>query len=89
MAAAEEWWRVAIRVYLNTPELIYASLWLAGLALAAMCLVCRVGWKLRDQSAKVACTRFRRHRVRCFDGAGGGSWRDGSLPASSSLRLCA
>jgi hypothetical protein len=36
----------------------------------------------------VACTRFRRHRVRCFDGAGGGSWRDGSLRASSSLRLC-
>src|SRR5215204_5413317 len=30
----------------------------------------------------MACTRFRRHRVRCFDGAGGGSWRDGSLPAS-------
>jgi Sigma-70 factor, region 1.1 len=37
----------------------------------------------------MACTRFRRHRVRCFDGAGGGSWRDGSLPASSSLRRCA
>jgi hypothetical protein len=37
----------------------------------------------------VACTRFRRHRVRCFDGAGGGSWRDGSLLGSSSLRLCA
>ncbi len=37
----------------------------------------------------MACTRFRRHRVRCFDGAGGGSWRDGSLLASSSLRRCA
>jgi type I restriction enzyme M protein len=37
----------------------------------------------------LACTRFRGHRVRCFDGAGGGPWRDGSLPASSSLRLCA
>jgi hypothetical protein len=36
----------------------------------------------------MACTRFRRHRVRCFDGAGGGSCRDGSLRASSSLRLC-
>src|SRR5260370_20902244 len=36
----------------------------------------------------LACTRFRRHRGRCFDGAGVGSWRDGSLPASSSLRLC-
>ena len=34
----------------------------------------------------VACTRFRRHRVRCFDGTGGGSWRDGSLRGSSSLR---
>jgi predicted helicase len=39
--------------------------------------------------ANVACTRFRRHRVRCFDGAGGGSWRDGSLRESSSLRPCA
>jgi hypothetical protein len=37
----------------------------------------------------VACTWFRRHRVRCFDGAGGGSWRDGSLRESSSLRPCA
>jgi hypothetical protein len=47
--------------------------------------------QLRERSKNifVACTRFRRHRVRCFDGAGGGSWRDGSLPASSSLRLCA
>src|ERR1700693_4999460 len=35
---------------------------------------------------RVACCRFRRHRVRCFDGTGGGSWRDGSLRASSSLR---
>jgi hypothetical protein len=34
----------------------------------------------------LACTRFRRHRVRCFDGAGGGSWRDGSLRESSSSR---
>src|SRR5260370_16338222 len=33
----------------------------------------------------MACTRFRRHRVRCFDGAGGGSWRDGSLRDSSTL----
>jgi hypothetical protein len=36
----------------------------------------------------VACTRFRRHRVRCFDGTGGESWRGGSLHESSSLRLC-
>jgi hypothetical protein len=45
-----------------------------------------VGHKL---AREMACTRFRRHRVRCFDGAGGGSWRDGSLRGSSSLRLCA
>jgi hypothetical protein len=36
----------------------------------------------------VTCTRFRRHRVRCLNGTGGGSWRDGSLHASSNLRLC-
>ncbi len=36
----------------------------------------------------LACTRFRRHRVRCFDGTGGGSWKGGSLHASSSLRQC-
>jgi hypothetical protein len=35
----------------------------------------------------LACTRFRRHRVRCFDGTGGVSWSDGSLRESSSLRL--
>jgi SIR2-like domain len=41
------------------------------------------------QSTKnLACTRFRRHRVRCFNGTGGGSWRGGSLHESSSLRLC-
>ncbi len=37
--------------------------------------------------AILACTRFRRHQVRCFNGTGGGSWRGGSLHASSSLRL--
>jgi RHS repeat-associated protein len=36
----------------------------------------------------VACTRFRRHRVRCFNGTGGGSWRGGSLHESSSLKRC-
>jgi hypothetical protein len=36
----------------------------------------------------LACTRFRRHRVRCFDGTGGVSWRDGSSHGSSSLRRC-
>jgi hypothetical protein len=34
----------------------------------------------------LACTRFRRHRVRCFNGTGGGSWSGGSLRGSSSLR---
>ena len=29
--------------------------------------------------ATVACTRFRIHRVRCFYGTGGGSWRDEGL----------
>src|SRR5262249_33804319 len=43
----------------------------------------------RGGKVALACTRFRRHRVRCFDGAGGGSWRDGSLRESSSLRLYA
>ena len=37
---------------------------------------------------ELACTRFRRYRVRCFTGTGGGSWRGGSSRASSSLRLC-
>jgi hypothetical protein len=41
-----------------------------------------------EEFPSLACTRFRRHRVRCFDGTGGVSWRDGSLHASSSLRLC-
>jgi hypothetical protein len=41
-----------------------------------------------DTFLEMACTRFRRHRVRCFDGTGGGSWRDGSLRGSSSLRPC-
>ena len=48
-----------------------------------------LGRRLGDldvEKGRVACTRFRRHRVRCFDGAGGGSWRDGSLRGSSSLR---
>ena len=39
------------------------------------------------RSPQVACTRFRRHRVRCFNGTGGGSWRDEGLHGSSSLRL--
>ena len=42
----------------------------------------------RVKKPTLACTRFRRHRVRCFDGTGGESWRDGSLRGSSSLRLC-
>jgi LuxR family quorum sensing-dependent transcriptional regulator len=39
-------------------------------------------------AGEMACTRFRRHRVWCFDGTGGASWRGGSLHASSSLRRC-
>jgi hypothetical protein len=45
-------------------------------------------FELAKQLRRMACTRFRGHRVRCFDGTGGVSWRDGSLHASSSLRLC-
>ena len=41
------------------------------------------------KNATLACTRFRRHRVRCFDGTGGGSWRGGSSRGSSSLKRCA
>ena len=41
------------------------------------------------ESLGLACTRFQRHRVRCFDGTGGVSWRGGSLHGSSSLKLCA
>jgi hypothetical protein len=36
----------------------------------------------------LACTRFRRHRVRCFHGTGGESWRDEDLRGNSSLRRC-
>jgi hypothetical protein len=51
----------------------------------------KAGARLAESLSQVtvACTRFRRHRVRCFDGAGGGSWRDGSSRGSSSLRPCA
>jgi GNAT superfamily N-acetyltransferase len=41
-----------------------------------------------SQLIRLACCRFRRHRVRCHDGTGGVSWRDGSLHGSSSLRRC-
>ena len=39
-------------------------------------------------AGEMACTRFRRHRVRCFYGTGGESWRDVGLRESSSLKLC-
>jgi DNA polymerase-1 len=45
---------------------------------------------LRDQTptwGKVACTRFRGHRVRCHSGAGGGLWNANAMDESSSLRL--
>jgi putative intracellular protease/amidase len=41
-----------------------------------------------DEPGSLACTRFRRHRVRCFYGTGGESWRDEDLRESSSLKLC-
>ena len=41
---------------------------------------------LQGEDYRLACTLFRRHRVWCFDGTGGVSWRGGSLRASSSLR---
>jgi hypothetical protein len=34
----------------------------------------------------VACPRFRRHRVKVFNGAGGRSWRGDGLRESSRLR---
>ena len=43
-------------------------------------------WKKKYD--ELACTRFRRHQVWCDNGTGGGSCRGGSLPGSSSLRLC-
>ena len=42
----------------------------------------------KTRHVMLACTRFRRHRVRCFNGTGGVSWRGGSLHESSSLRRC-
>src|SRR5208282_5448844 len=42
---------------------------------------------LYEKEVCLACTRFRRHRVRCFYGTGGESWRDEGLHGSSSLRL--
>jgi hypothetical protein len=41
----------------------------------------------RGGKARVSCTRFRRHQVRCFMEQEGASWREGSLRGSSSLRL--
>jgi probable addiction module antidote protein len=42
---------------------------------------------LSRESLYLACTRFRRHQVRCFNGTGGASWNVGSSRGSSSLRL--
>jgi hypothetical protein len=49
---------------------------------------CADGLYLEVWDRSLACTRFHRHRVRCFDGTGGVSWSDGSLRGSLSLRLC-
>jgi hypothetical protein len=46
-----EWFRIAIRVYLNTPELIYASLVLGGVIVGIMYAVGRICWNVRGQSA--------------------------------------
>jgi hypothetical protein len=48
----------------------------------------KVQVELQEFVIIVACTRFRRHRVRCFDGTGGESWRGEDLRESSSLRRC-
>ena len=48
-------------------------------------------WSLTTTLAQgtydLACTRFRRHRVRCHSGAGGGLWNANAMHESSSLRL--
>jgi len=61
----------------------------AGDLARATALIASARSYLRREVRDLACTRFRRHRVRCFDGAGGGSWRGVSLRGSSSLRRCA
>jgi hypothetical protein len=61
------------------------------LALAEVYLQIMTGGDKKVPLSKVpllACTRFRRHRVRCFDGTGGESWRGEDLRESSSLRRC-
>jgi putative tricarboxylic transport membrane protein len=47
-----------------------------------------LGRLMEEKLRQVACCRFHRHRVRCFDGTGGGSWNEGSSHGSSSLRRC-
>ena len=54
-------------------------------------LVSRKGYLRQEigqqgQQLGLGCCRFRGHRVRCQHGTGGGSWNDGSLRESSSLR---
>ena len=46
------------------------------------------GLPITENPLGMACARFRRHRVRCFDGTGGASWSVVSSRESSSLRLC-
>ena len=40
-----------------------------------------------EDAARLACTRFRGHRVRCHSGAGGGLWNANAMHENSSLRL--
>jgi hypothetical protein len=61
----------------------------AAALLRVTAIFASVAPRLSVPRGRMACTRFRRHRVRCFDGTGGASWRGGSLRGSSSLRLCA
>src|SRR5258707_1702541 len=68
---------------IDDPEAIYdPEIWdTSGFALVLSWLAQKWNQRCRKLAplGSMACTRFRRHRVRCFDGAGGGSWRDGSL----------
>ena len=59
---------------------LFRAAWKIFIFMSSMVLVA--------QKFGMACTRFRRHRVRCFYGTGGESWKGGSLHGSSSLRLC-
>jgi hypothetical protein len=56
--------------------------------ITAEALFDRFRFLFSEHNSKLACTRFRRHQVRCFYGTGGESWRGEDLGESSSLRRC-